>query len=137
MAETIRTLTAMLALMPTGTVGGVSAQDQRDVAYNSMGVVAINAKTSAYTLTEDDVFVSVDATSGAVNMTLPSGASTRAGKIYIIQKNDASGNAVGVIRAGSDTVNGSSSAKTTTTRYNMLLVIGTGTTAWWAVTLSV
>lgn len=137
MAETIRALSALLTLSPTGTVGGISAQDFRDLAHSSMGgIVPYVAKSGAYTLTDDDCYVTVDASGASRTMTLPAGASTRAGKFFIVQKIDSSGNSVVVARAGSDTISGATS-KSTTTQYNAIIVISTGTAAWYAFGLSV
>lgn len=136
MTDTVRSLATLLTRLADNTERAIDEQDLRDVLYSVLGVVPYVAKSAAYTLTENDVFVTVDATSGATNMTLPDGATTRAGKFYIVMKSDASGNAAGVARAGSDTISGATS-KTTTTRYNAILVVGTGTAAWYAFGLSV
>jgi hypothetical protein len=64
------------------------------------------AKTSNYTMAETDVFVSVDATGGAVTITLPPAADVGAGKHIGIKKVDASANAVTVDGDGSETIDG-------------------------------
>lgn len=136
MTDTIRSISDLQTLLADNIVQAISPQDLRDMLVSILGVVPYVAKSASYTLTENDLFVPCDATGGAVVLTLPSGAATRAGKLYIALKTDASGNAVGFARAGSDTISGAT-AKNTTTRYNAILVLGTGTTAWYALGLSV
>jgi hypothetical protein len=65
------------------------------------------AKTANYTADATDYTILVDATSGAVTITLPAAAGTAvAGRIYIIKKTDVSGNAVTVDANGSETIDG-------------------------------
>lgn len=70
----------------------------------------------------------VDATSGAVTITLPP-ANTWLGKKYLIKKTDASANAVTINRSGSDTVDGATSVSLTT-RYDSILLVSNGVSAW-------
>lgn len=64
-----------------------------------------SAKTTTYTIVSTDYTVTGDATSGAFTITLPTAASV-AGKIYVIKKTDASGNAVTVGTTSSQTIDG-------------------------------
>ncbi len=135
MTDTVRSLSALMVLMPVSTAGGVSAQDERDVANSAIGVVPAGAKTASYTLTDDDEFMTADATSGAVVFTLPAASTTRAGKVFIIQKIDAGGNAVSFARAGSDTIN-TATSKSTTTQFYALMVIRASSSTWSCFTLT-
>jgi hypothetical protein len=74
------------------------------------GVSTLNytSKTAAYTATSNDDVIDVDASGGAVPITLPA-ASSKTGKFIYITKTDSTSNAVTAQRAGSDTINGSTS----------------------------
>jgi hypothetical protein len=65
-----------------------------------LGVTAL--KVTNYTLTAADVTVGFDATTGALNATLP--ASPADGEVHVIFKADNSANAVTVVRNGHDFV---------------------------------
>lgn len=90
------------------------------------------SKTAAYTATDDDVWIRVDTTGGAVTITLPTAASI-AGRYYIVQK-IAGGNNVTVDGDGAETINGAAN-KTISTQWAALLVISDGTN-WTGVTLT-
>lgn len=81
--------------------------------------------TAAYTVPAGVGLVRVDATSGGVTVTLPPAANWPGREIYI-KKIDASGNAATLARAGSDTIDGSTSAATTT-QYAVIGVKSVGT----------
>lgn len=72
-------------------------------------VVSVSA---AYSAGMTDKFILVNATAGAVNITLPF-ASGNLGKEIAIIKTDATGNAVTATPRGLETVNGAGSASTT------------------------
>lgn len=57
------------------------------------------------TLTANHIFVKVDASSGAVTITLPA-ASSNEGTVYIFKKVDSSGNSVTIDGYGSETIDG-------------------------------
>jgi len=67
--------------------------------------VQVVTKTGAYTATDDDIVILVDATAGAITITLPA-ASGRSGQVYIIKKIDSSANAVTVDANASETIDG-------------------------------
>lgn len=75
---------------------------------------AISLKSANYTATIDDYTILVDASGGAVTITLPAGSGIVPGRIYVIVKTDSSGNAVIIDPAGADTINGASSISITT-----------------------
>lgn len=72
-------------------------------------------------------YVLVDASSGAVTITLPS-ASTK--KRFHIKKIDSSVNAVTITRFGSDTIEGSTS-KSLATQYKSYTIYSDGTATWY------
>jgi hypothetical protein len=86
--------------------------------------IAVASVSSNTTLSAAHHDVSVDASGGAVTITLPS-ASAHTGRIYTIRKTDSSGNAVSV--ASGDNINGLSSIPITT-QYGTLNVVSNGST---------
>lgn len=70
----------------------------------------------------------VDATGGAVAITLPSAASST-NKVFVIKKTDSSGNAVTVTRAGSDTIDGSNTYALSA-QYDWVMIQSDGSTMW-------
>ena len=71
------------------------------------GLYSTSAYTSNTTLDGSKLFARVDASSGAVTMSLP--AATGSGKQQIVKKVDSSTNAVSVARDGTDTIDGATS----------------------------
>lgn len=69
-------------------------------------LVALTAKTSAYTITGTDDVITGDATGAAFNVTLPT-AVGRNGQTYTIKKIDASGNAVTINTTSSQNIDAS------------------------------
>jgi hypothetical protein len=80
---------------------------------------SVRAVTADYTATTDDYLVTVDASAGAVAITLPEAVS---GHQFIAKKVDASGNAVTL----SGQVDGSTST-TLTAQWGSVVLIGNGT----------
>jgi len=69
--------------------------------------VNVVSKTGNYTTTADDALVRVDATSGAITITLVSAAATLVtGQYQIIKKTDSSNNKVTIDASGSETIDG-------------------------------
>ena len=87
----------------------------------------LSTKTANYTATSTDGTLLVDATSGTVTITLPA-ASSR--KELHIKKIDSSVNAVSVARAGSDTIEGNTSASLAA-QYNSITLYSDGTSTWY------
>ena len=79
---------------------------------------AIAAKTSAYTVTNNDGACTADATAGAVPFTLPVLSSCTSGQEHQFIKTDSSANAMTVDGSGSDPINGSTSALSTTMQWS-------------------
>ena len=97
--------------LPTGT-GSANQILQTDGAGTtswSYGTYATATKTSDYTVASSDTVILADATSGAINITLPA-ASGAAGARCFIKKTDSSSNTVTIQRSGSDTIDGGTSA---------------------------
>lgn len=67
--------------------------------------IAVVAKTAAYTATNADTYIAVDASGGAVTITLPT-ATAQAGQIYTVKKIDSSANAVTIDGDGAETIDG-------------------------------
>lgn len=122
MADTKRTLSAITALYADNTAGDISAQDLRDFLISAHGSRATNAAaiTANDTADTDDDVMIVDASGGAVTITLPDRAAN-VGKVYTIKRVSASNNVV-VSRAGSDTIDGATS-KTLASQYAAITII--------------
>jgi hypothetical protein len=91
------------------------------------------AKTSHYTVTEDDDLIDVNATGGAVTITLLDAAlaydSVLGGHVFEIVKNDASGNAVTVAAPSGNLINGASTV-TLSSQYSACRVQSLGAGVW-------
>lgn len=87
----------------------------------------VTTKTASYTATLLDKVILVDATSGAVTITLPSAGVALSN--ITIKKTDNSANAVTVSRAGSDTIDGATS-KSLADQYDSITIQSDGGTSW-------
>lgn len=85
---------------------------------------AVAAKTSAFTATDDDGMLLVDASSGAVTITLPT-AVGRTGQTYEVKRTNAGANAVTVDGAGTETIDGALTASLAT-QYATVRVVSDG-----------
>jgi hypothetical protein len=94
----------------------------------SMGVQIVS-KSSSYTATANDYFILVDASGGAVTITLPA-SSGITGRVYNIKKTDSSGNAVIIDPNSTETIDGLGTMSTTT-QYQAFTVVCDGSN-WWA-----
>lgn len=81
--------------------------------------------TAAYTATEGDMVIRVDATSAPVTVSLPPAASVK-GLTLFVKKLDASANAVTVDADASETIDGATTAATTT-QYDVFRLLSNGT----------
>jgi hypothetical protein len=104
--------------------------DTLDSSIAARALVAYVAKSANYTLTTADRFCNVDASGGAVTITLPTAVGC-AGREYRVKKIDASANAVTVATTSSQTIDGSATLAITT-RYTTLAVYSDG--ANWSIT---
>ncbi len=84
--------------------GGVSVNGLLSIAGNFYKIRTITSNT---TLGLDDYWINIDASGGAVTVTLPSASSAfgvNVGLQYVFKRVDNSGNAITIQRAGSDTI---------------------------------
>lgn len=88
------------------------------------------AKTSNYTITNNDTVVFANATSGNVTITLPA-ASGSAGYRFYVKRTDNSSNTCTVARSGSDTIDGQTSL-TLDLQYTCLSLVSDGS-AWYII----
>lgn len=86
--------------------------------------LAVAAKTSGYTATSADDFISCDATSAGFTITLPAAASNT-GKVFYIKKIDSSANAVTIDGNASETIDGAATV-TITLQYESLTIVCDG-----------
>ena len=87
------------------------------------------AVTTTYSVGTSDEIILANATSAAFTVTLPA-ANAQAGRKVLIIKTDSSANAVTVSRAGSDTIEGSTT-KSLASQYNKIGLISDGTSTWY------
>lgn len=88
----------------------------------------LNTVTAAETATTIDEVLSVNCTSGAVTVTLPSAREAK-GLILMVTKTDATTNAVTITPDGSDTI-GSAATWTLAVQNESVILIGNGTSNW-------
>jgi hypothetical protein len=100
----------------------VTLQERAPAGYRSV--------SSTTTLDETDNLVDGNATGGAFTITLPAAADIPAGRAITVVKVDASGNAVSVARAGSDTINGAATNISISTQWAGKRFISNGVSAW-------
>ncbi len=87
------------------------------------GMGGITVTTSSSHVAGDEVYIYIDASGGPRGVSLPNPATIAVGRIYVIQKTDASNNAVTITPAGA-TINGAAtfavngSGDTVTVQYN-------------------
>lgn len=93
-------------------------------------VAGVRTVTATGAVAKTDYLVLVNATAGAVTLTLPTAASS-AGRQLVIKKIDASVNAVTLDGAGTETIDGAAT-KATTTQYVAFTVLCDGN-GWWIV----
>lgn len=91
-------------------------------------LLPVVTKTAAYTATQNDGLILVDATSGAITITLPT-AATSVGRVYTVQKIDGGANAVTVDGAGAETIGGAAT-KALADQYDSITIACNGT-AWY------
>lgn len=130
MADTIRTKAQVLALMPDNNSGQVSPQDMRDFIvsiYDAVSALNTRTLTSNATLASTDHVVLVDATNGAVTVTLPLAAARLSE--FCIKKTDSSANAVTVDGNGGETIDDATTF-VLTEQYDAIRIFSDGT-EWW------
>lgn len=94
----------------------------------SRGKFGVRSVSATGDIASTDGLVLVDATAGAVTMTLPLAASVP-GRVFAVKKVDASGNAVTVDGNGSETIDGATT-QALSAQYDVLTVASDGT-EWW------
>ena len=94
----------------------------------SLTGLTVVSKTANYTATLTDAMILVDATGGAVTITMP--AATTPGQFYLIKKTDISINAVTISRAGADLLDGSTTVALAT-QFSARILISDGTSRWY------
>ncbi len=93
-------------------------------------IVNLVEKATTYLALSSDYVILGDATAGAFDVDLPTAASST-GRIYVIKKIDASGNAVTVDPNGAETIDGAAS-KALSSQFDSVRIISDGT-EWWEI----
>ena len=98
--------------------------------YNGQRFMATTAVSSAfYTVLENDCLILADGTSNTVAITLPS-AALHKNRILSFKRIQSGGNNITITRAGSDTIEGSTSI-TLSAQYDSRLLVSDGGTLWY------
>lgn len=135
MTDTVRSFSALQALLADNASGAISEQDVRDFLASVLGVLPYAAKSASYTATEDDCVIGVTTGSSAdVTITLPPVATTRVGKQLLLIKVDSGNKNIVADGNASETINGATT-KTVTTQWSGLRLINTGA-AWLGSTIT-
>lgn len=100
------------------------------VMINGSLKVAVVSKTSNYTAASNDNVILVDASGGAVTISLPASSGV-SGRVYTVKKMDASGNNVVVDPNGGETIDGAGT-NTLSSQYQSVTTICNGS-AWWTI----
>jgi hypothetical protein len=90
--------------------------------------IGVTSQTAAYTVQENIFWVRVNATGGAVTVTLPESIGRQGRQIGVV-KTDASANAVTVSRSSTDLINGATT-QSLASQYSRLVAIADGTGNW-------
>lgn len=117
-----------------GVTDGVNGGTWRDLKLRNLigtGNLAtgIVSKTAAYTATANDGTIEVNASGGAVTITLPAVTGT-AGRIFVIKKTDSSGNAVTVDANASETIDGATTVSLASQYSTCIIQANAAGTAW-------
>lgn len=113
------------------TFNAILTEIQREINRAADGYIfPATSQTSAYTMTLNDSVILVDATSGAVTVTLKPARECE-GKRVTIKKTDASANAVTIDGDGSETIDGAAT-KSLATQYKAYELVSYNG-AWWIV----
>jgi len=105
MADTVRTLSALQALLPDNSARAISPQDERDFLVSALKRYNRTVTTTPTALTTNDRDVFADATAGAVTLTLPAASTCTNVEITVI-KIDAGVNDVIIDADGAELING-------------------------------
>jgi len=96
-----------------------------------LGTIPVVAKTGAYTTTANDCVINVDASGGAVTITLVA-LSGLAGKVFHIKKTDSSANAVTIDANGDERID-TATTLVITNQYDSVMLVGDADETNWGV----
>jgi hypothetical protein len=115
-------------LASDGSVWGMRDWFKQVVRWAKRAYGVKDVQTVSFTA-DETYFFPVNATSGAVTVTLPLATTWTPGKPYLIKKTDASANTVTISRTGSDTIDGAAS-KSLANRYDWIELVSDGLSTW-------
>jgi hypothetical protein len=127
---------SVIGNIPAGNISAITTQDAineldtekvakaGDTMLGSLGLPIVN-KTGTYTATASDHTIICDATSGAFTINLPTAVGIT-GRVYVIKKIDATGNAITVDGATTETIDGALT-KLVNTQYLSVTIQSNGT----------
>ena len=132
MTDTVRTLSALQALLADNTSGGISPQDLRDAVISALGYEYCAAVAVNTTLDADHRVIAATGGASGITLTLPAVADAQH-KVYKIMKVDGGAGAITIDGHGSETINGATTI-TLSAQYDgvTLHCPGTAWLAFWA-----
>lgn len=121
----------LTSLFQDGQLGGISAQDMRDLIISLMPPTK-NITTTAYTalLTDTVLLVDDDTAGAAVTVTLPVAATAESGFFLVIFKKGTTGNVV-IDGAGAETINGAAT-QSLVAQYESIKIVTDGN-SWFVI----
>ena len=128
MVDTVRTLTALQAVLADNVTRAISEQDHRDVLFSVLNIVPYVTKSANYTATQDDGFIDVTTGASTITITLPAVAAVRVGQRYIIRKADSGAGSITIDGDAAEEINGVTT-KSVSVQYDALELENTGA-AW-------
>lgn len=129
MADTVRTLSALQALLADTTSGAISPQDLRDAVMSGLGFLYVTPTSVGITLDTDDIVVLATGGASGITLALPQ-AATVPHKAYLVMKVDAGAGAVTLDAYSTEQINGQTTLALAA-QYDGVLVVCSGT-AWYA-----
>ena|SRR3989304_5617685 len=105
MADTVRTLSALQALLPDNTTKAISAQDLRDLLISAVGSLYGRAVSASDDLDANDIVIAATGGTPGITLTLPAVATSQY-KVYAVIKVDAGAGAVTLDPAGAELIRG-------------------------------
>lgn len=125
MADTVRKLSDILALLADNTAQSINPQDHRDQAISAQGYRYGRALAANTTLDTDDQVVAGTGGASGITLTLPA-VSTCQYKVFTVVKVDSGAGAVTLDGDGTETINGSATYALSS-QWDKVTVWNTGT----------
>lgn len=101
----------------------------KQILYWAKRLCGVSTPQTASFTADENFFFPVDASAGAVTVTLPAAATWTPGKPYIVKKTDSTTNTVTIQRSGTDTFDGATSV-VIRAQYGLFQFVSNGVSTW-------